>query len=115
MAEFKEVMRQYNRMCHTYPQCDGCPFKTELEWDRCRLEVLTEEEELDIWETTVMEWARNHPEPKRPTIGDILYFISNEMDIPILNSNTTFTNFLNNELPETTANKLVEWLKNKGE
>ena len=79
MAEFKEVMRQYNRMCHTYPQCDGCPFKTELEWDRCRLEVLTEEEDFDIWETTVMEWARNHPEPVYPTIRELVNYIMNKI------------------------------------
>lgn len=112
MAEFKEVMRQYKRMCHAYPQCDGCPFREELGWD-CEPNALVEEEDFDIWETTVMEWARKHPEPKLSTIGDMLYFISKEMNVPILNSNTTLTDFLNNELPETTANKLVEWLKTK--
>lgn len=79
MAEFKEVMKQYKRMCNTYPQCDGCPFKTELEWGCCRLEVLTEEEELDIWETTVMEWARNHKEPVYPTIRELVNYIMNKI------------------------------------
>lgn len=113
MAEFKEVMRQYKRMCDSCLHCVGCPFK-ELNLNNC-YPSSCDEEELDIWETSVMDWARTHPEPKYPTIGDMLYFISNEMNIPILNSNTTFTNFLNNELSETTANKLVKWLKNKGE
>lgn len=55
MADFKEVMRQYKRMCHTYPQCNGCPFHTELEWGCCRLEVLTEEEEINILPITKKE------------------------------------------------------------
>ena len=117
MAEFKEVMKQYKRMCCAYPSCADCPF-SELGWRDCcspSAAPLGDDEDMDIWETTVMEWAHTHPEPKRPTIGDMLYFIGNEMNVPILNSNTTFANFLNNELPKTTANKLVEWLKNKGE
>lgn len=63
MAEFKEVMRQFNRMCHTYPQCDDCPFRAEELGCNCQPDTLTEEEDFDIWETTVMDWARNHPEP----------------------------------------------------
>ena len=101
MAEFKEVMRQYNRMCHTYPQCDGCPFKTELEWGCCRLEVLTTEEELDIWETTVMEWARTHPEPKPITVRDLLSYIAVHIDPDTCFSIDTL---LNKEIPK----KLVE-------
>lgn len=62
MAEFKEVMKQYKRMCNSYPDCTDCPFSAELGWN-CRPDALAEEEDFDIWETTVMEWARTHPEP----------------------------------------------------
>lgn len=79
MAEFKEVMRQYKRMCRAHPQCDGCPFRDELEWD-CELGALPDEEEsLDIWETTVMDWARKHPEPIYPTIRELVNYIMNKI------------------------------------
>lgn len=78
MAEFKEVMRQYKRMCHAYPQCNGCPFKAELEWD-CQPDALFDEEDMDIWETTVMDWARKHPEPVYPTIRELINYIMNKI------------------------------------
>lgn len=115
MAEFKEVIKQYKRMCKSYKDCDNCPFKTELGWD-CEPAALIEEEDMDIWETTVMEWARTHPEPKYPTIGDMLYFIANEMNVSILTpKDGNFSNFLNSELPEKVSNRLIRWLINKGE
>lgn len=115
--ELKDAANIYHRICDTFvdDDCFDCPFsKANI---RCNLFNTSEvdEEEIVKWERVATEWARTHLKPKYPTIGDMLYFIGNEMNIPILNSNTTFTNFLNNELPETTANKLVEWLKNKGE
>lgn len=78
MAEFKEVMKQYRRMCKSYPQCDGCPFKTELGCN-CQPDSLIEEEDFDIWETTVMNWARNHPEPVYPTIRELVNYIMNKI------------------------------------
>ena len=73
MAEFKEVMRQYKRMCRA-TNCNDCPFTTELGWD-CEPDILVEEEDFDIWETTVMEWARKHPEPIYPTIRELINYI----------------------------------------
>lgn len=79
MAEFKEVMKQYKRMCKSYPDCVDCPFKVELGWD-CEPDALMEEEDMDIWETTVMEWARKHPEPKPVTVRDLLSYIAVHID-----------------------------------
>lgn len=78
MAEFKEVMRQYNRMCHSCPRCEGCPFK-ELDLDTCDPSASFDEEELDVFETTVMEWARTHPEPVYPTIRELVNYIMNKI------------------------------------
>lgn len=118
MADFKEVMRQYKRMCNTYPQCEGCPLREQdnYEWNCGPSDLPDDIEEMDIWETTVMEWARTHPEPKSPTIGDMLYFIANEMNVSILTpKDGNFSNFLNSELPEKVSNRLIRWLINKGE
>ena len=77
MAEFQEVMRQYKRMCRV-TNCGDCPFRTELGWD-CRPDTLVEEEDFDIWETTVMEWARSHPEPIYPTLREVFNRMVNKM------------------------------------
>ena len=114
MAEFKEVMQQYKRMCRA-SNCGDCPLTVKLGWD-CRPNTQVTEEDLNIWETTVMEWARRNHEPKRPTIGDMIYFIANEMNISILKpEGRDFFDFLNSELPEKVSNKLIGWLTNKGE
>lgn len=99
MAEFKEVMRQYKRMCRV-TNCGDCPFTTELGWD-CKPDTLAVEEDFDIWETTVMEWARKHPEPKPVTVRDLLSYIAEHID-----SNTCFSidALLDKEIPK----KLVE-------
>ena len=101
MAEFKEVMQQYKRMCKSYPGCYACPFRVELGWD-CQPDALVEEEDFDIWETTVMEWARNHPEPKPVTIRDLLSYIAECID-----SNTCFSvdALLDREIPEELVEK----------
>jgi len=100
MAEFKEVMKQYKRMCKSYPGCVDCPL-VELGWD-CQPDALIEEEDFDIWETTVMDWARNHPEPKPITIRDLLSYIARHID-----SNTCFSvdALLDKEIPEELVEK----------
>ena len=72
MAEFKEVMKQYKRMCNAYSHYDGCP-------GICDPSALYDEEDFDIWETTVMNWARNHPEPVYPTIRELVNYIMNKI------------------------------------
>lgn len=66
MAEFKEVMRQYKRMCKIYNDCVGCPFENKEDFScgcGCNINTLSNCEDMDIFETTVMDWAHKHPEP----------------------------------------------------
>ena len=97
MAEFKEVMRQFRRMCHACPCCVGCPFKEELDLENCEPTASYNEEDLDIWETTVMEWARKHPEPKPITVRDLLSYIAVHIDPDTCFSVDTL---LNKEIPK---------------
>lgn len=66
MAEFLEVMRQAQRMCDTY-DCDHCPLTYESV-----LCALASDKDLTYavikkFESKVMQWAKEHPEPQYPT------------------------------------------------
>ena len=59
MAEFKEVMRQYDRMCRAMESaCVGCVLHLE-KMDGCRGFMMYEPARA---EELIMEWAKNHPE-----------------------------------------------------
>lgn len=66
MAEFLEVMRQAQRMCDTY-DCGHCPLTYESV-----LCALASDKDLTCsvikkFESKVMQWAKEHPEPQYPT------------------------------------------------
>lgn len=66
MAEFVEVIRQANRMCDAY-DCDHCPLTCESV-----LCALASDKDLTCsvikkFESKVMQWAKEHPEPQYPT------------------------------------------------
>lgn len=66
MAEFAEVMRQAHRMCDAY-DCDHCPLTCESV-----LCALASDKDLTYavikkFESKVMQWAKEHPEPQYPT------------------------------------------------
>ena len=66
MAEFVEVIRQAHRMCDVY-ECDHCPLTYESV-----LCALASDEDLTYgvikkFESKVMQWAKEHPEPQYPT------------------------------------------------
>ena len=66
MAEFREVIRQAHRMCDTY-DCDHCPLTYESV-----LCALASDKDLTYavikkFESKVMQWAKEHPEPQYPT------------------------------------------------
>lgn len=66
MAEFAEVMRQAHRMCDVY-DCDHCPLTCESV-----LCALASDKDLTYavikkFESKVMQWAKEHPEPQYPT------------------------------------------------
>lgn len=72
MAEFTEVMRQYNRLCAEYRSgrhekyCNECPVSSVLNGKNATCtEVMRSDPEW--FEKTVMDWAAEHPEPVYPT------------------------------------------------
>ena len=77
MAEFQEVMKQFDRMCsycqreHECPM--GCPMNG-VNISQCRKIAF---ECPDSVERTVMAWAAQHPEPVYPTWGE--WFVSRGM------------------------------------
>ena len=67
MAEFQEVMRQFDRMCWYYQRKRECPMGCPMNGvniSQCRKITF---EEPDVTEKTVMSWAAEHPEPVYPT------------------------------------------------
>ena len=68
MAEFQEVMRQYDRMCSHYEECAGCPFHRNVIW--CIKKIGGKRyvnENARPAEEIIMAWAAEHPEPVYPT------------------------------------------------
>ena len=58
MAEFKEVMKQFNRMCDNHKWCDTCQInenRGRYICDRWLTENPTKAEEI------IMQWAEEHP------------------------------------------------------
>lgn len=66
MADFIEVMRQFDRMCKAHAGCVDCPLaiKGTVE-TKCSISSFVEEPEYI--EREVMSWAAEHPEPVYPT------------------------------------------------
>lgn len=66
MVEFQEVMRQLNRMCSYYPNCEdsGCPIFGEC--GNIGSHSSNAKKAMRI-EERVMSWAAKHPEPVYPT------------------------------------------------
>lgn len=72
MAEFKEVMKQFDRMCWHYQQKHECPMACPMNGvniSQCRKIAF---EEPEVMEKTVMAWAAEHPEPVYPTWAEWL-------------------------------------------
>jgi len=66
MAEFINVMKEYNRMCEYYKlDCRECPLcNVNCEY------VLHNEAEKS--ESIIMKWSKEHPRPIYPTIGEVV-------------------------------------------
>ena len=66
MAEFKEVMKQAERMCKAHDECECCPIKEEMDdlGEKCpfcgALDVAAVEQKI-------MGWAAENPEPRYPS------------------------------------------------
>ena len=65
MAEFSEVMKQFDRLCVS-SSCPGCPLEGNCDMAYAR-------DYPQVFEERVMEWAKAHPPgPVYPTWGDWL-------------------------------------------
>ena len=66
MAEFGEVIKQFNRMCHreNCATTTGCPMYPSCNIGQCRKIAFERQAEF---ETRVIKWAADHPEPNYPT------------------------------------------------
>lgn len=66
MAEFQEVMRQFDRMCKANAGCYNCPLhEPDGISDNCSIGAFVNGSERI--EREVMDWAAEHPEPVYPT------------------------------------------------
>jgi hypothetical protein len=62
MAEFVDVLRQFDRMCKANAGCSNCPLhEQDGVSDRCSIGAFVNDSERI--EREVMAWAAEHPEP----------------------------------------------------
>lgn len=61
MAEFKEVMKQFNRMCDAQEICQKCPVNETRGLLTCWRALA---DKPDKMEEIVMQWAEEHPVKK---------------------------------------------------
>ena len=67
MAEFRDVIEQFDRMCWYYQRKRECPMACPMNGvniSQCRKVAFEEPKET---EEIVMAWAAEHPEPVYPT------------------------------------------------
>lgn len=58
MAEFKEVIKQFNRICEAQEICDKCPINKKRGLLTCWRALTVHPDEM---EEAVMNWAKEHP------------------------------------------------------
>lgn len=83
MAEFQDVMKQFDRMCWYYQRKRECPMGCPMNGvniSQCRKVAF---EEPIVTEKTVMAWAAEHKEPVYPTWWDWLAAGGLDPDDPI--------------------------------
>ena len=74
MAEFAEIMRQWERMCismeeeHRLDMCDKCPLRDII----CMYKPFEHCTKIEEAENTIKQWAAEHPEPVYPTWGGVV-------------------------------------------
>ena len=105
MAEFSEVMKQYDRMCETVYYCENCPmYNVDVDCER-RIKYPKN------FENIVMQWAEDNPPPEYMTWGDWFAsrkdLIKNWRDIKTsINGVPCMIGFLYESIPEDIAEKL---------
>lgn len=105
MAEFKEVCKQWRRMCKAASECDGnCVDLCVLAHNpTCGELTRATDKDLENAEAVIMEWANENPEQHYPTWGE---YLAGD------NNNTVAMMFtLAQEIPADVAEKLGIALK----
>ena len=106
MAEFQEVMKQFERMCRHFQRKGDCPMGCPMNGvniSQCRKIAF---EQPYVTEKTVMAWAAENPEMVYPTW--IQYFNKIAMDNgrkPFLTDNELLY-AINSTIPSDVAQKL---------
>ena len=68
MAEFADMMRQWERMCkamkeeHRLEMCDNCPLRDTI----CMFKPFEHCTKIEEAENTIKQWAKDNPEPVYP-------------------------------------------------
>lgn len=72
MAEWMEVMNQFNRMCWHYQRKRECPMGCPMNGLNISQRRKVAFEQPEVTEKTVMDWAEEHPELIYPSIAKYL-------------------------------------------
>lgn len=79
MAEFKEVMKQWKRLCNWMdnkyspdPICNYCPLAKIVNGGCSAVYELYNDYDYDKMAEVIMKWAEENPEPVYPAWGDWL-------------------------------------------
>jgi len=79
VAEFQNVMKQFDRMCKANAGCVNCPLDDrDGEIYRCSIGAFVNNSERI--EREIMSWAAENPEPVYPTWGEWLQRMYNSMN-----------------------------------
>lgn len=107
MAEFKEVLKQFDRMCKAPAGCCDCPLHDpDGVSNKCSI-VAFMNDPSNI-ETKVMDWAAEHPEPVYPTWREYIYdyCVKQNPDLRGCNDYQFVAVFMGQRIPADIAKKL---------
>lgn len=101
MAEFQKVMQQWSRMCKTHDCCASCDI-----YVNCGAKYPESRTDFNIKtiESTVMDWAKSHPEPVYPTWFE--YVWNQVANRGVMSDHDLVTWMSNIRIPEDIAQKL---------
>ena len=99
MAEFKEVCKQWRRMCKAFNECDGnCVDLCALAHNPvCGDLTQATDKDLENAEAVIMEWANENPEPVCPTWAEYLMHVYQDV---------SYARILGETIPADIAEKL---------
>lgn len=99
MAEFKEVCKQWRRMCKAANECDGnCVDLCALAHNPvCGELPNATDKDLENAEAVIMEWAKKNPEPVYPTWAEYLMHVYQDV---------SYARILGETIPADIAQKL---------